>query len=505
MKINYKITSSIAGASVVLALLGFVSKGIGFIREIIYANNFGLSSEFDLFLASVALPNVINTSIIYLAQHYFVPSYNKIKKVSEADGKDFFNYTFWWFIIGGVVLAILLYLTSGLIFNSYLSSLSVEKQQLGIRIFIMFLITIPLNSGMSIIMAFQQANFKFTYPAISLILLNIIVIIFVLLFSDLLAILILPISFVAAYFAAFISLVVLVKENLTFLSAELFKMKYRNSEIKILIALLIIEGSSLSYVLIDRYFISDVSVGGIAALNYAFVIFSLPISLFSIPLITTMFSKFSNSPQTLNTDFKNSLNMNFFIMIPFIFIFFFWGDYFLQLFYERGKFTSDDTLLTYSALQYYSFSLVFLSTYFLIVKILYSIRQYFFVLKISLAAFVLKIALNFILIKDFQQNGLALSTSIIFIFLFTISYFFGIKKVISKDYHNLFLAGLYFLFNASLSYACVKIISTLFNFEFISFHLVGLVLFSILYLSNSFYMDDIEFNAIKRTLFGIFR
>ncbi len=117
MKINKKITTSVAGASLVLTLLGFLSKGIGFIREIIYANNFGLSSEFDLFLSSIALPNLINTAIIFLAQHYFVPSYNRIKKVSESDGIDFFNYTFWWFIIGGLVLALLLYLFSGLIFQ----------------------------------------------------------------------------------------------------------------------------------------------------------------------------------------------------------------------------------------------------------------------------------------------------------------------------------------------------------------------------------------------------
>ena len=116
MKINKKITSSVAGASLVLTLLGFLSKGIGFISEIIYANNFGLSPEFDPFLSSIALPNLSIQRSYYLAQHYFVPSYNRIKKVSESDRIDFFNYTFWWFIIGGLVLALLLYLFSGLIF-----------------------------------------------------------------------------------------------------------------------------------------------------------------------------------------------------------------------------------------------------------------------------------------------------------------------------------------------------------------------------------------------------
>ena len=72
----------------------------------------------------------------------------------------------------------------------------------------------------------------------------------------------------------------------------------------ILISLVFIEGLSLSYTVIDRYFIGEVSVGGIAALNYAFVIYSLPISIFSIPLITTMFSKFSSSPKLCKLTLK---------------------------------------------------------------------------------------------------------------------------------------------------------------------------------------------------------
>jgi putative peptidoglycan lipid II flippase len=497
MTTNTKIAFSIAGASVILTLLGFLSKGIGFIREIIYANNFGLSPEFDLFLASVALPNVINTSIIYLAQHYFVPSYNRIKNLSETDGIDFFNYTFWWFILGGIFLAILLYIFSGLIFHSYLASIAFEKQQLGMKIFKMFLVTIPLNAGMSVIMAFQQARFKFTYPAISLILLNIIVIILVLLFSDLLAILILPISFVIAYFTAFIFLTAMVRKNLKILSLEQFKIKYKISDIRIIITLIVIEVSSLSYVLIDRYFISDVSAGGIAALNYAFVIFALPISLFSMPLITTLFPKFSSSPDTLKTDFKNGYGMILFIMIPFIFLFYFWGDLFIYLFYERGKFTSSDTTLTYSVLKTYSFGLIFISTYQLTVKIFYSLNKYILVLFISVIAVFIKCILNFWLVDIIQQDGLALSTTLVYLFLlvsaFSIIYF---KFDIISIKHFL-VRLLYFLTSALIAYLVTKIFISFFNLVDIYLTTIMLISFILLYLLNSYSTKIQEFELIN--------
>ena len=500
MKTNTKVVSSIAGASVILTLLGFLSKGIGFIREIIYANNFGLSSEFDLFLVSVALPNVINTSIIYLAQHFFIPSFNRIKNVSESDSIDFFNYTFWWFIIGGIILVTLLYIFSGLIFHTYLASIPFEMQQLGIKIFRLFLVTIPLNAGMSVIMAFQQAKFKFSYPAMSLILLNIIVIILILLFSDLFEILILPISFVIAYFAAFIFLILLVKENLKFLSPEHFKVKYKISEIRIIITLIVIEVSSLSYVLVDRYFISDVSEGGIAALNYAFVIFSLPLSLFSIPLITTMFSKFSSSPDTLKSDFKNSYGMLFFIMVPFMCLFYLWGDLFLFLFYERGKFTSSDTALTYSVLKNFSVGLIFISIYQLIVKIFYTLNKYFLVLVISIGAILLKCILNLWLVKILQENGLALSTTFVYLFLLVS----GISIIFTRfdfiDLKHFLLKLLYLLTSALFAYLVTKILIS-YNND-IDIYLTGIIiiLFIFIYILNSYITKNHELELITSSI-----
>ncbi len=102
-----ELASSIAKASIILFIIGIAGKIIGFLREIIYANNFGLSSEFDLFLTVSAIPIVINTAVLFLSQHYFIPSYNRIKNQdfnsSNIDkyGDEFFNYTFWWFICWG--------------------------------------------------------------------------------------------------------------------------------------------------------------------------------------------------------------------------------------------------------------------------------------------------------------------------------------------------------------------------------------------------------------------
>ena len=98
---NNKVITSIAKATVLLTLFTILSKVIGLVREMIYARNFGLSSQFDLFLVSAVIPIVINTSIVYLGQHYFIPAYNHAKTNSEDEAYKFFSTTFWLsFLVG---------------------------------------------------------------------------------------------------------------------------------------------------------------------------------------------------------------------------------------------------------------------------------------------------------------------------------------------------------------------------------------------------------------------
>ena len=40
-----KFTSTIAGASILITGVGLISRGFGFIREVVYANNFGLQKS----------------------------------------------------------------------------------------------------------------------------------------------------------------------------------------------------------------------------------------------------------------------------------------------------------------------------------------------------------------------------------------------------------------------------------------------------------------------------
>src|SRR4030066_1265808 len=102
-----KFTSTIAGAAILITGVGLVSKGFGFLREVVYANNFGLQTNFDIYLIGAVLPITLNTSVIYLAQNYFIPAYHNKLSLGKDKAEKFFSNTFWFFLILAGILTLI--------------------------------------------------------------------------------------------------------------------------------------------------------------------------------------------------------------------------------------------------------------------------------------------------------------------------------------------------------------------------------------------------------------
>ncbi len=93
MKLSRSFFVSLAGASLLLIFLNSINRIIGFLREIIYASEFGVSKDFDIFLVVSILPITINTVIYYIAQNHFIPQYSYFKSnKNEADAFLINNY-----------------------------------------------------------------------------------------------------------------------------------------------------------------------------------------------------------------------------------------------------------------------------------------------------------------------------------------------------------------------------------------------------------------------------
>lgn len=499
-------TSTLGGASVLILLVSILTKGVGFVREIIYANNFGLGKEFDIFLVSAALPIILYTTIIYLGQNYFVPAYNKIKKDNPSYANYFFFENLWMFFITGVVIALLLFLSTDIIIDHYMKVSSESSRRIASTIFKILTLTVPLSAAFSILAGFFNAEYKFHYPAFSKLLLNVIVVIILIIFSGYLHIYAIPLAIISGMFLQDIYLVYLARKYFKFNFSNLLSIKYFFGLMnKNLVFILFADIINLSYVLVDRYFYHKVDPGGIASLQYALTLFALPITTISYALATTLFSKFSESFNKFNRKeieehFEKALKFIVFLFIPIMIVYIIGGDEIIRVFFQRGAFKQEDTELTFDVLQIYSLSLVFYAGYSIVNKLLYGTHMLKQLLLVSIVAFVLKVILNFILVDSLKQFGLAYATSACYFFLFSAGFIFvSIHNKFSNKNFIIKTLLLYFM-NALISLAIAVLILSMFDGLGFWEDVLMLVIFAAIFVVNSYYLKTAEVDLLKNLL-----
>ncbi len=505
---SQKFTSTIAGASIFISIIGLLSRGLGFIREMIFANNFGLETEFDLYLVGAVLPISINSVILYIGQNHFVPGFQKLSSTDSDSAQKYYKQSFILFVGGGTVIALLLFLTSDFIINFYMHLAPSESKEIAADIFNVFLLTIPFSAGISIFSALLQSVYEFKFPAISILFLNISIISLLVFLSDKFGVFIIPIGFVLGTILQFSYL--LIKSRKYFR----LNLSFRDSPFNLprtllsssLLIIILIESLSQLYSIFDRYFYGNISSGGIAAMNYASIIWVLPIYIFSVSLATAVFPVISKAVNDSSTEdmekiYNESTLMSTFIFMPIAFILFFYGDSIIRIFYERGKFVEESTAMTFGVLRIFSISLVFFAVYAVFNKIFYSLNETKLLLLITIAGLSIKLLFNFLLI-DLEQNGLALSTSLSYLFFFFASYtILNIKLKVKNK--SLFVKD--FIIHSTNCIIClilIKNISVIYQLNNIFEEIFIIVLFVFIYLLNSFLIKHnallISSRVIKR-------
>ncbi len=502
-----KFASTIAGASIIISLLGLVSRSLGFLREMMFAAYFGLGPEFDLYLVGGVLPVTINFIILYIGQNYFVPGFQKINTSDPDAAQKYFSQTFLFFVLSGLFIALLLFFMSDMIMSLYLLTNSIDEKTTAIEVFRIFLITIPFSAGISILSALLQIKYEFKFPAISILVLNISILILVFLFTNKIGIYIIPIGYVIG---TILQLVYLLIKTRTFFKPKIKDHLFNYSHIKSiagssLLVIVLIEAISQLYSISDRYFYGSVSAGGIASLSFAYTIFFLPISIFSISFATALFPRITQSINNQATNdiekiYNESISVNIFLFMPLTFILFYFGDALIRIAFERGKFLEHSTLITYGVLMCYSFSLVFYSAYALLNKIFYSLHLVKILLSITIFGILLKIVLNFLLVTEYHQYGLALSTSISYSFFFIASYFTLNSKLKIVDKTFFIREFFLHLLNCCICLLVLDITSELIGASSLISDILSIIGFLAIYLMNLLFLKHRTVFILYQTL-----
>lgn len=484
--------SSIGTATIILTIFGFIAKATGFFREVLFANFFGLSRDYEFYLVASILPITLNSISLYIYQNYFIPAYSKHNRNDDERASQFarrvFNNSFLISVISLLVLLVFrIQILSFYVGAEFIS----EKTEL---LFIVFSCTVPFGIISGFLTAYLQTNFNFKSPAIAGLMLNLFTIIALLIFQEK-NIVIIAFAYLVGTFVQTLILFRISKVR------RIIFNKFQNPQIEpvsqnsLIIWIILIEIIGQLYVLSDRYFLSKVDEGGIAAINYATTIFLLPVSIITISITTAILPKFSQLVSAkLNEELKEKLKVALtntaLIFIPITLVFIFFGKELIKILFERGNFNDQSTQLTYDVLFYLSLSLLFYSFYGILNKLFYVyeiVRTLFFVTILGISV---KLILNFILVDSMKQNGLVIATSFSYIFFFIVSVLIIQGRLKILEIRNTLIKILFYTINGLVSFIIVKILFVLVQSESILFDALKIFLFFLIYYINNLSLND---------------
>lgn len=412
-------SKSIAKLITGVAGVVLLSRILGFIREMIIAQKFGTSADYDLYLIAIMLPalayGVINFSTVYL----FVPflSKKKSKETGELSWTDIwpgFNL-----VVGSAMLvALLIIFGAPYIMKIWAADYTADNFARIIWYARLTSLMLFFGTTEAFMRAYLNVKKIFVYPAGGYIVYNLFSILTILFFSATLSTGAIVLGLLGG----------LVVQNIYLLARLLkydpfagFRWNMFNTDttaiLKAGMIIILIEIINRSYFLIDRYVALDFGEGIISGLNYSQVLVQLPESIVGFAIGSVVFPFFSDNAADKNErgffDIYRSTILSSLIISVFVAIFFVANAYDLvNLLFSRGVFNEQSVLITSSILIPYSISIAALFVITTSMRAIYSRGYAGQLLLLTLFVFAVKIAGNFILPKFFSYPGISLATSL---------------------------------------------------------------------------------------------
>jgi putative peptidoglycan lipid II flippase len=417
-------THKITKAATTIGMGTFLSRILGFLRDMVIANFFGAGMAADAFFVAFRIPNLwrrlVGEGSLTIS---FIPVYTEyLTQRSEEETREVTHIAF---TIAGVVLLILTIL--GILFSPILIRIIApkwapisEKFQLTVtlnRIIFPYLFFMGL---FALCMGILNSLRHFFAPAFAPVFLNIsiIVSVFLLYHTFQKPVMALAVGVLAGGVIQFLfQIPFLMKRRITFR----FNFNFRHPAIK-RIGLLMIPGliGTAVYqlnVFIDTMFATSLPDGSVSYLFYADRLMEFPLGIFAVAIGMASLPSLSGlASQGKLEELKETLSFTFrlvsFISIPAMVGLISLKTPIINLLLQRGVFDYYATEMTVKALLCYSVGLWAIAGVRVIVPAFYSLQDTRTPLKIALICLGANVILNSILIFPLKHAGLALATSL---------------------------------------------------------------------------------------------
>lgn len=432
---------SVAKAATLIMVTMFISRILGYARDVVIYSKFGQNRLTDAYNAAFAIPDFL--SLLLMGGAFgaaFIPVFTSY----IAQGKDSEAWEVASIIFNLAVAFLLVSITLGLIYTPKLIPLvaigfSNEPE------------TVALTVKMSRIM-FAQAFFislsgimvgilnsykEFTAPAIAGIAYNGGIIVFGLILAEVFNLGIVGFA-IGVVIGAVLNFAIQFPAVLRLGWKYKFDFNWRHPGVKKVAVLMapVLIGLSVAQInlIINQNLASILPEGIVSALKAAQRIMQLPIGIFAIAIATAIFPTLTEQAARKEIAiFKNSMNLGLrtviFVTLPAAVGLMALGVPVVRLLFQQGNFTPEATIATATALFFYGFGIVAYSSIQLLNRTFYALQDTTTPVKIALTTIVLNLGLNLLLIGPLGHGGLALAYSIAGIYSMVMLLYYLRKKI----------------------------------------------------------------------------
>lgn len=431
------VNRKILGAVFTVGFLTAFVKLAAFVKELVVAWRFGTGDEIDAFLIAFVVPSLIVNVVATSFSSALLPTYIKVleKEGIKSAKKLFAGVMFCCSFLLGITTIIAI-ATAPIYLPWLASGFSQQKLDLTFNLLCAISPFIVLSGIMYLWESILNSGERFALAAFVPILTPITTIIFLtwakswgifalaagLVFSVILEILILGVA--------------LHKQGISLLP----KWYGFDSNLRQVVNqyLPMIAGALLlcSAIPIDRAMAAMLSPGSVAALNYGNKIIASPMSLITTALTAAVMPYSSKMVARedwigISRMLRKYLKLILLMTVPLTILFVGFSQPIIELVLQRGSFTNKDTYLVADIQVFYALQIPFYIGNLLLIRVMSSLQKNHTLMLVSGLDLILNIFLNYCLMQWFDIKGIALSTSIVYIFSFFYLFYF-----VRKHLHN---------------------------------------------------------------------
>ncbi len=424
----------VAQSAAMIAVFTLISKGLGFIREVMIASKYGSGVETDTYFVAMTATVIIMGTLGSALNTTLIPLFSEIRgKGGRKAQRKYLNNILNIVVLITIILAILAFAFSPALirvlakgFEGEQFDAAVRLNRIGIPIVIFLGITYVLSG-------YLQSNQIFGPHAIMGIPYNFVFLVYLLFFSKGTDISVLMVVSVIASSTQFLIQIPAVRHSgyRYSLNVNLYDPYLRKAMLLVLPVLL---GSAVRQInaVIDKTLASELVEGSISALTYSNRINEMVISVFVMAITTVVFPMLSQAfshgdDSQVKKIFNEGINIILLITVPATIGIMILAEPVVRIFFERNAFSATATAMTSSALFYYSVGLIGSSLRLMLNKVFYSFQDTKTPMINGAIAVVLNVVLNLLFVRFMDHNGLALATSISAIFT-TVLLFIDLRK-----------------------------------------------------------------------------